>query len=414
MFKKPKKNPKAKFRSIKRSIDEEDDHDDDQTKRTTEGNHETAFNNKRARVVVNDREQDSPVGNDTNDADHSLFDNDSINQQHDQDDGDSTFLLLQQAKMEQRQKNAKRLPFHAGGSRPNTKSHTTTNKTLSIHQQYVYKASNPLSDKDLATRTAEYHPVTEEKNTTTDREDYKSNKKHDTEHPSRQKDAEGDNVVLYKGNKEPRNKFLAGPLKAPTFVRTTSRFDYQPDICKDYKDTGFCGFGDSCIYLHDRGNTLTGWQLEEQYEKMKKLQQDKKMREMDRFCQEIMSGSSGSGGVGGGGGTIDHDEHAGGPEQDRQDDLPFACYLCRKPFTDPVVTSCNHYFCQKCIMQYVQDHQGKSGGTNSGSSGMSSACPICHRDTHGVFNYPTKLHQKKRRMECSSWEEFAKKNSGQT
>lgn len=21
------------------------------------------------------------------------------------------------------------------------------------------------------------------------------------------------------------------------------RWDYQPDICKDYKETGFCGFG---------------------------------------------------------------------------------------------------------------------------------------------------------------------------
>lgn len=25
-----------------------------------------------------------------------------------------------------------------------------------------------------------------------------------------------------------------------------SRFDYQPDICKDYKETGRCGYGDSC------------------------------------------------------------------------------------------------------------------------------------------------------------------------
>jgi RING finger protein 113A len=50
---------------------------------------------------------------------------------------------------------------------------------------------------------------------------------------------------------ETRNKFHAGPLKASSFVRTTCRFDYQPDIYKDYKDTGFCGFGETCIYLHD-------------------------------------------------------------------------------------------------------------------------------------------------------------------
>ena len=44
------------------------------------------------------------------------------------------------------------------------------------------------------------------------------------------------------------NKFTGtqGPLRAPAFVRTTARFDYQPDICKDYKETGFCGYGDQC------------------------------------------------------------------------------------------------------------------------------------------------------------------------
>ena len=35
----------------------------------------------------------------------------------------------------------------------------------------------------------------------------------------------------------------AGPLKAPVFIRQACRFDYQPDLCKDYKETGFCGFG---------------------------------------------------------------------------------------------------------------------------------------------------------------------------
>lgn len=47
------------------------------------------------------------------------------------------------------------------------------------------------------------------------------------------------------------NKFTGtqGPLRAPAFVRTTARFDYQPDICKDYKETGFCGYGDQCKHV---------------------------------------------------------------------------------------------------------------------------------------------------------------------
>lgn len=34
-----------------------------------------------------------------------------------------------------------------------------------------------------------------------------------------------------------------GPVKAPTNVRMTTFTDFSPDVCKDYKQTGFCGFG---------------------------------------------------------------------------------------------------------------------------------------------------------------------------
>ena len=53
-----------------------------------------------------------------------------------------------------------------------------------------------------------------------------------------------------------------GPLRASQHLRTTVRFDYQPDICKDYKETGYCGYGDSCKFVHDRGDYKSGWELE--------------------------------------------------------------------------------------------------------------------------------------------------------
>ena len=34
-----------------------------------------------------------------------------------------------------------------------------------------------------------------------------------------------------------------GPMRAPLHLRATVRWDYQPDICKDWKETGYCGFG---------------------------------------------------------------------------------------------------------------------------------------------------------------------------
>jgi hypothetical protein len=34
-----------------------------------------------------------------------------------------------------------------------------------------------------------------------------------------------------------------GPRTGTSNIRITQRFDYQPDVCKDYKETGYCGFG---------------------------------------------------------------------------------------------------------------------------------------------------------------------------
>jgi hypothetical protein len=53
-----------------------------------------------------------------------------------------------------------------------------------------------------------------------------------------------------------------GPLRASTNVRMSIRVDYQPDLCKDYKETGYCGYGDACKFLHDRGDYKAGWEID--------------------------------------------------------------------------------------------------------------------------------------------------------
>merc|ERR1719411_1854913 len=55
---------------------------------------------------------------------------------------------------------------------------------------------------------------------------------------------------------------IKGPIRAPANIRTTVRWGYDPMICKDFKETGFCGFGDSCKFMHDRSEYKHGWQLE--------------------------------------------------------------------------------------------------------------------------------------------------------
>jgi RING finger protein 113A len=190
--------------------------------------------------------------------------------------------------------------------------------------------------------------------------------------------------------KDRQNPFLAGPLKAPTNIRMTSRFDYQPDICKDYKDTGFCGFGDTCIYLHDRGDTLSGWQIEQQWEQ----EQTQKRADQEKQMNDFLSSSNTNGG--------NHSNNNNNKAQEKdpistEDGLPFACFLCREYFKDPaVVTNCGHYFCEKCIMERVKTETSK--------------CPLCSKDTHSVFHQPTKLLSKKRRLvgKEATWEEFHK------
>ncbi|KAJ1529761.1 hypothetical protein ONE63_006509 [Megalurothrips usitatus] len=130
-----------------------------------------------------------------------------------------------------------------------------------------------------------------------------------------------------------------GPIRAPSNLRSTVRWDYQPDICKDYKETGFCGFGDSCKFLHDRSDYKFGWQLE----------------------REMVEGTYGD----------DDDDPHKYEIADDTDHLPFKCFICRKSFKDPVVTKCSHYFCEKCALENYK---------------KSTRCYICNVQTCGVFN----------------------------
>lgn len=43
-----------------------------------------------------------------------------------------------------------------------------------------------------------------------------------------------------------------GPIRATQYMRASVRWDYKPDICKDYKETGFCTFGGFATLLWDR------------------------------------------------------------------------------------------------------------------------------------------------------------------
>lgn len=142
-----------------------------------------------------------------------------------------------------------------------------------------------------------------------------------------------------------------GPIKAPANVRTITVVDYQPDVCKDYKETGYCGFGDTCKFLHDRSDYLAGWQMNAVGE-----------------AADARAGSFGA--------DVESD--------DDDDDIPFACLLCRQPFTDPVVTKCGHYFCAQCaITRFAKTPK----------------CFACGAKTDGLFQSATRVLERMRRRQ---------------
>lgn len=160
-----------------------------------------------------------------------------------------------------------------------------------------------------------------------------------------------------------------GPLRASAHVRMSILVDYQPDVCKDYKETGYCGFGDSCKFLHDRGDYKSGWEIDRDWEEKQKKQRER-----------LLQGLEGESG----------DEEG----DDEEDELPFACFICRKPWAecqDPVVTRCKHYFCEQCALQ----HNAKS-----------KKCFVCEQPTGGIFNVANDIlkreKENKRKLEEGS------------
>ncbi|KAI9759066.1 MAG: RNA-splicing factor [Candelina submexicana] len=119
-----------------------------------------------------------------------------------------------------------------------------------------------------------------------------------------------------------------GPVKAPTNIRTITVTDFAPD---DYKQ---------------------GWELDRDWEigtKGKKV------------AGKVVASANRSGKAG----EDDDDDDA------LLENIPFACFICKKPYTNPIVTKCGHYFCEACALQRYRKNP---------------SCAICGAGTGGVFN----------------------------
>ncbi|RMJ21463.1 factor cwc24 [Aspergillus sp. HF37] len=152
-----------------------------------------------------------------------------------------------------------------------------------------------------------------------------------------------------------------GPIKAPTNVRTITTMDYAPNVCKDWKLTGYCGFGDSCIYLHSREDYKQGWELDRDWEINTQGKQVK---------GKVVSQRKG--------GPKSAEEKYNDDEEALLESIPFACVICKGSYRNPIVTKCEHYFCESCALQRYRKNP---------------TCAICGAGTGGVFNVAKKLSQ---------------------
>lgn len=151
-----------------------------------------------------------------------------------------------------------------------------------------------------------------------------------------------------------------GPMKAATNIRTVTFTDMAPDVCKDYKKTGFCGYGDSCKYTHLREDYKHGWELDRDWE-------------IETKGKKVA------------GRTVASREKRGKQDEDEEDEddemlenIPFACIICKSPYKNPIVTKCGHYFCESCALQRYRKNP---------------SCAACGAGTGGVFNTAKKLNQ---------------------
>ena len=135
-----------------------------------------------------------------------------------------------------------------------------------------------------------------------------------------------------------------GPVRIASNIRATNRFDFQQDICKDYKESGICGFGDSCKFIHDRGDYKTGWELELEWEANK----NKKTEQEDNGENEFL---------------IREDEQT----------APSDCKICGEEFVksaNPVKSECGHVFCQNCVIERMR---------------KTKKCIVCGAEGKGLF-----------------------------
>ena len=210
-------------------------------------------------------------------------------------------------------------------------------------------------------------------------------------------------------NKKNQKKNFFGPSKINRHFKNPITVDYNPSICKDFKDSGYCTWGSTCIYAHDRTEYKRGWELDKEWENKMREKGERYLKKMeviynrDKINFEKKNGSeiidkndfgkkNDFGNKNVFGKKIDfennqkidflnfkdkkkgefnlEDAEISDFLSDEENHL-FKCYFCKKKFDKPTLMSCQHIFCEKCVFEFYRKIK---------------KCQICNLKWSPIFN----------------------------
>ncbi|EDK43014.1 pre-mRNA splicing factor CWC24 [Lodderomyces elongisporus NRRL YB-4239] len=141
-------------------------------------------------------------------------------------------------------------------------------------------------------------------------------------------------------------------------IKVTTITDFQPDVCKDFLQTGYCGYGDTCKFLHVRDESRQKKTIIREWENVaKKGKYGSTLSTLAKYTPSLVQSL--------------HQQQQ--QQQVLVKDLqPFKCPICKKDYKNPIKTQCGHLACKLCFLDRYKK-QRKVG------------CFICNKDVEGVM-----------------------------
>ena len=160
-------------------------------------------------------------------------------------------------------------------------------------------------------------------------------------------------IVIPKESIENQKKTLGDGLRAKQkelnkSIKRSSVMYLQPDICKDFYETGYCGYGDNCKFIHDRSLTKTSLVQDREWEENRKREAAKSLEDLKKELDE---------------------EKKKAEEEKEKEEQNKKCPICKEEYNEDKIRmsmKCNHIVCSDCVIGLKK-------------------CPLCNAATNGVF-----------------------------